>query len=93
MKKDELLFTPLPIEKGLLLSDFDGEEINPKDIIKVEDPNERLFEDIQRYGTFICGFECTGYKGTEFRVRVAKYEEEKYFVVQANGNLQSVIKL
>lgn len=93
MKKDELLFTPLPIEKGLLLSDFDGEKINLKDIIKVEDPNEKLFEDIQRYGTFICEFECKGFKGTEFRVRVAEYEEEKYFVVQANGNLQSVIKL
>ena len=93
MKKDELLFTPLPVEKGLFLSDFDGEEINPKDIIKVENPSEKLFEDIQRYGTFICEFECTGYKGTEFRVRVAEYEAEKYFIVQCNGDLQDVIKL
>lgn len=93
MKKDELLFTPLPIEKGLLLSDFDGEKINLKDIIKVEDPNEKLFKNIQMYGAFICEFECKGFKGTEFRVRVAEYEEEKYFVVQVNGNLQSVIKL
>lgn len=93
MKKDELLFIPLPMEKGLFLSDFDGEEINPKDIIKVENPSEKLFENIQRYGTFICGFECTGYKGAEFRVRVAEYEAEKYFIVQCNGDLQDVIKL
>lgn len=93
MKKDELLFTPLPIQKGLFLSDFDGKQINSKNIIKVDDPNENLFENIKRYGTFICGFECTGFNKTEFRVRVAEYEEEKYFIVQANGNLQSVIKL
>lgn len=93
MKNDKLFFTPLPIEKGLLLSDFDGEKINNQEVIKVEDPKEKLFENIQRYGNFICGFECKGFEGTEFRVRVAEYEAEKYFIVQANGDLQSVIKL
>ena len=80
-------------KQGVILQDFDGEQIIAENIIEVIDPNKELFDNINRYGNFVCGFDCKGFKGTNFRVRVGEYEGKKYFIVQANGNIEDIIEI
>ena len=66
-------------------------EVNDYDVEKKN--MEELFEQIQHYGSFLAEFECMNCYGTALRVRVAEYDGKRYFIVQANGNVDYLLEI
>lgn len=54
---------------------------------------QELFNNILHYGEFTAEFGCTNHLGMAIRVRVAKYDDKRYFIVQCNGNVAELLEI